>query len=417
MRTKILMLTMGICLLWIPARAQAQVMTLEQAIREALVVNPQVRAARARWEAAQHQIVQAYTPSDPQASYLNGDSWRGLGTPAYQSYTITQSLQFPGKGLLQGKIARRTADISQLVYQAMLRDVRAQVQTAYYQLQLDLALNDLIAANVASLQQVLKVTEISYTANLATQGDVINAKFALEAVREQGRQQVVTIANDQTSLNVLLMRRAEAPLEVTRQFDLTGFEARLEQVIALATSKRQEILEAALAQKNQANALKLARLEYAPDYSIGFGLDHFEVANFAPTLAHTQDWNLTIGFNLPIFFWAKNEDIESAGRNLEAAGEDLDSIRVQTAGQVTTTYRQILRARETSLLYRDTLIPLARQAFAVMLVAYQGGKADFTTLITTFQQRSGAQSTYLQAVNQLLAGKVALEQAAGGSLE
>jgi cobalt-zinc-cadmium efflux system outer membrane protein len=417
MRTKNVMLAIALCLLWMPSYAHAQVMTLDQAIREAMVVNPQVRAARARWEAAQHQIVQAYTPSDPQFSFLNGDSWRGLGTPGYQNYTITQSLQFPGKGLLQGKIAKRTADISGLAYQATLRDVRAQVQTAYYQLQLDLALNDLIAANVASLEQVLKVTEISYTANLATQGDVINAKFALEAVREQGRQQAVTIANDQTALNVLLMRRAEAPLAVTRQFDLTGFEARLEQIIDLATGKRQEILEAALAQQNQANALKLAQLEYAPDYSVGFGFDHFIVANFAPTLAHTQDWNLTIAFNLPIFFWAKNEDVASAGRNLEAAREDLDSIRIQTAGLVTTTYRQILRSRETALLYRDTLIPLARQAFAVMLVAYQGGKADFTTLITTFQQRSAAQSTYLQAVNQLLAGKVALEQAAGGSLQ
>jgi len=137
-----------------------------------------------------------------------------LGTPACQSYTITQSLQFPGKGLLQGKLARRTADISQLVYQAMLRDVRAQVQTAYYQLQLDLGV--------------------------------------------------------------------ERPNRRERGQPATG-----------------------------------------PD---------------APVVC-------------------------------------------RDAGGVS------------------------------------GGKADFTTLITTFQQRSGAQSIYLQAVNQLLAGKVALEQAAGGSLE
>ena len=47
-----------------------------------------------------------------------------------------------------------------------------------------------------------------------------------------------------------------------------------------------------------------------------------------------------------------------------------------------------------------------------MLVAYQGGKTDFTTLISTFRQQSDARSAYLQAVNQLLAQKVALEQAA-----
>jgi signal transduction histidine kinase len=104
-------------------------------------------------------------------------------------------------------------------------------------------------------------------------------------------------------------------------------------------------------------------------------------------------------------------------QDLDAAREDLESIRIQTAGQVTTVYRQILRSRETALLYRNTLIPLAHQAFQVMLVAYQSGKTDFTTLISTFRQQSDARSAYLQAVNQLLAQKVALEQACGGSLQ
>jgi outer membrane protein TolC len=140
------------------------------------------------------------------------------------------------------------------------------------------------------------------------------------------------------------------------------------------------------------------------------------IASFAPTPAHTEDWNFQIGFNLPIFFWAKNADITRARQDLDAAREDLESIRTQTAGQVTTLYRQILRSRETALLYRNTLVPLAHQAFQVTVIAYQSGKTDFTTLISTFRQQSGARAAYLQAVNQLLAGKVALEQAAGGSL-
>jgi outer membrane protein TolC len=77
----------------------------------------------------------------------------------------------------------------------------------------------------------------------------------------------------------------------------------------------------------------------------------------------------------------------------------------------------MLRSRETALLYRNTLIPLAHQAFQVMLVAYQNGKVDFVSLIAAFRQERDARSAYLQAVNQLLAGKVALERAAGGSLQ
>jgi outer membrane protein TolC len=161
----------------------------------------------------------------------------------------------------------------------------------------------------------------------------------------------------------------------------------------------------------------LAQLEYAPDYTVGFGLDHWLIASFAPQPNHTETWNFIISFNLPIFFWAKNEDITRAHQDLDAAREDLESVRRQTEGTVTALYRQILRSRETALLYRNTLVPLAHQAFEVMLVAYQGGKTDFTSLISTFRQWHDARSTYLQAVNALLAGKVALAQAAGGSLQ
>ena len=405
-------------LVCVPTLASAEIMSLEQAVAEVRGVNPQVRGARFRWESAKHQIIQNYTPSDPQFSFTDSDSWRGfLAGSGTHNVTVMQSLQFPGRGLLQGRTAKRTADIARLTYMAAVRDVTAQTKAAYYQIQLDLALNDLINENVTNLERVLKVTQIAYMANLATQGDYINAKFALEADRELARQQAVTIANDKTALNILLDRRPDEPVQVDPKFDLASFEATLDEVIERAISSRQEILQAALTEQNHDTAVTLAQLEYAPDYTVAFGFDHWLLASFAPKPNHTEDWNFQIGFNLPIFFWAKNEDIKRARQDLDGAREDLESVRTQTAGQVTTLYRQILRSRETALLYRNTLIPLAHQAFEVMLVTYQGGKTDFTTLISTFRQQSDARSTYLQAVNQLLAQKVALEQAAGGSLQ
>ena len=405
-------------LICVPVVASAEIMSLEQAVVEARRVNPQVRGARFRWESAKHQIIQNYTPTDPQFTFTDADSWRGfLAGSGLHNMTASQSLQFPGKGLLHGRTAERTAEIARLSYMAAVRDVTAQTKIAYFQNQLDLALNDVITENVTNLERVLRVTQIAYTASLATQGDYINAKFALEADRELSRQQAVTIANDKTALNILLDRRPDEPMQVDPKFDLASFEATLDQVIERAVSSRQEILQAALTEKNQDTAVTLAHLEYAPDYTVGFGLDHWLIASFAPAPVHTEDWNFQIGFNLPIFFWVKNEDIARSRQDLDAAKEDLESVRNQTAGQVTTLYRQILRSRETALLYRNTLVPLAHQAFEVMLVAYQSGKTDFTTLISAFRQESGARSTYLQAVNQLLAQKVALEQAAGGTLQ
>jgi outer membrane protein TolC len=127
-----------------------------------------------------------------------------------------------------------------------------------------------------------------------------------------------------------------------------------------------------------------------------------------------QDHGVGITFNLPVFFWLhQNEDIKQANYDLEAARDNLGALRNQTAATVTTLYRNAQFARQSALLYHDSLIPLARQNFQVALIAYQAGKIDFTALVNTVTNSYSARSSYLQAANQYLAGQVALEQAVG----
>ena len=63
------------------------------------------------------------------------------------------------------------ADIALLAYEATIWDVRAQVEVAYYQLALDTALGGATGAQLISLGQVLRATQIAYAANQATQAD------------------------------------------------------------------------------------------------------------------------------------------------------------------------------------------------------------------------------------------------------
>jgi cobalt-zinc-cadmium efflux system outer membrane protein len=384
-------------------------LTLNQLLTMALQANPQIRAARARWSAATHNIRQNYAPADPVFTFLNEDS--------LQSYQVTQALQFPGKGYLQGQVASRTADIARLVYLAAIRDIRAQVETGYYQLLLDSALIDVARENVANLRQVLNVAQVAYTANQVTQTDFVNAEFALAAAQQAQRQLEVSRVNDQTTLNQLLYRRADEPLKISGELPTADIQVGLDQLIGLAKASRQEILEAALAQRNSQTALTLAKLEYAPDYTVGYTFDHFLYASAGPAPTWLQDHTISIGLNVPIFFWLKQrEDNKRAEFDLEASREDLDSVVNQTAAQVTTLYRQVQFAYATARLYRGSLIPLARQAFEVALVSYTNTRIDFTTLINTFRQHSDARVAYLQALNQALVQRIALEQTIGRPL-
>ena len=162
-------------------------------------------------------------------------------------------------------------------------------------------------------------------------------------------------------------------------------------------------------------------MEYLPDFTAGVQYDNYLVPSFAPSSTRSQfqtgDWVGIIGFNLPLFFWMKqNEDVVRAKASLQAARSDQSLIRIQTAAAVATLYRNAQFAYESAILYRDSLIPLARQNLRVALTAYQGGKIDFVTLSTVLQSLYAARVSYLQAANQFLAGEVSLEQAIGAPL-
>ena len=398
-----------------PAQAAETVFSIDQLVALAYQNNPSVKAARERWMSAQHSIKQAYAPNDPMFFYTNSDSPKNpFGRASLQEYNITEPFQFPGKALLQTDQAKRNADIARLTYEATLRDTRASVQTGYYQLLLDQTSSGVNAENVENLDRVLKVTQIAYTANQVTQTDFISAEFDLAVARNLQQQYRTAILNDKTALNQLLYRSVDEPLAVDTTLTLNPLQQRVDALVDQAWMVRQEILQSALTEKNSNTALYLAKMEYLPDFSVGFQIDNYLVASFAPRPSQTTDWSIQVGMSLPIFFWLKqNEDVERARHDLQAARDDMGSLRSQTAAAVTSLYRSAQYQYETAALYRDSLTPLARQNFQVALIAYQSGKIDFTTLAAALQREYGARISYLQAANQFLAGRVAIEQTIG----
>ncbi len=396
--------------------AEEPPLTVGQLVEVAIEVNPQIRAMKEQWDAAQHQILQSYAPADPTFTYGNLDSSKDFNA-AVHAHSFSESFQFPGKALLQADEVKRTAAIAGLAYEAALRDLRARVETAYYQVLLDEALIGINFENIANLKQVVHVIQIQYTANQATQADLIGADFALAQAQLQQRQYQTNRSNDRVGLNQLLDRRPTSSLNLDQKIQLKRLELPLDKAVDTATHARQEILEAALAEKNSTTALKLAEMEYLPDYTVGYEFDYILQPGAQPLPTVTQGNTFSIGFNLPIFFWVhQREDVHSAQHSLQAARYSMNSVLSQTEATVTQLYQSAQFAYESAQEYSGSLIPLADKNFKVSLVAYQAGKVDFLTLSSALQSAYAARITYLQNANQFLAGEVALEQAMGTPL-
>src|SRR5258705_11148771 len=399
-------------------RAADAPLTVSQLVEIAIEANPQVRSARYRWDSAVHSIKQTVAPNDPIFTYNNSDSVKSpVGRAALREFNVSESFQFPGKALHQRDQAVRSAEIAHLMLMATIRDVRAATETAYFKLVLDSALGSVVAAKIGNLDQVVRVVETAYSGSKIAQTDVVSAEFDLAAARQLQRQYVVAQANDDTTLNLLLGRPVGSPLSVDRTLKIEALTVPLDALTDRAYAARQEILAAALAERNLNTALYLAKMEYLPDFTVAIQYDDYLVPSFAPRPSQKRDWSGIVGFKLPIFFWLKQEeDIARAKTNIQAARSDLALIRMQTAAAIATLFRSAQFAYESALLYRDSLIPLAQQNFRVALTAYQSGKIDFVTLSLVQQRNYAARVSYLQAANQFLAGEVSLEQAIGAPL-
>jgi cobalt-zinc-cadmium efflux system outer membrane protein len=393
--------------------AGEQPLTAQQLVAAAIAVNPQVRATREQWEAAQHQILQNYAPADPTFTYGNLDSSKDFNA-AVHAHSFSESFQFPGKALFQADEAKGTAEIARLTYEAAVRDLRAGVETADYQVMLDEALIGVNAKNISNLRQVVGVVQTQYTASQAAEADLIGAQLALSQAQLQQRQYETNRANDRVGLNQLLYRKPGSPLNLDQRIQLQRLDLPLDKAIDTATHARQEILEAALAEKNSTTAAMLAQMEYLPDYAVGYEFDYILQPGAQPLPTVTQGNTFSIGFNIPIFFWIhQREDVRSAQHSLQAARYSMNSVLSQTEASVTQLYQSAQFAYESAEQYKGALIPLADKEFRVALIAYQTGKVDFLTLSAALQSAYAARITYLQNANQFLAGEVALEQAMG----
>jgi outer membrane protein TolC len=368
-----------------------------------------------------HQVLPAYFPNDPQFDYSNNNSPNGLFHPSSNTRSISESIQFPLKGWLQGNQARRAAEIARLSYVSAIRDARAQTETAYYQTLLDKASVEIAAENTASLSQVLEVARVAYTANQVTESDLITAQFSMSQASQTVWADQVAESNDEATLNQVMERDPQAPIVLTSSMSLEPLTFSMDSIKDKALAFRQELLEAALTEKNQKTALKLAWMELLPDFSLSYSQNRYEFDSASPagSLAiDSKDNTASIGFNVPIFFWFhQKEDIQSANALLEAARWNRDSIEIQTKTSVVQLYRTTDLAYQTTLLYQNFLVPLAEKDLRVGLIAYQSKQIDFTTLASILQNLYSSRITYLTSMNQYLAGKVGLEQLMGGPLK
>src|SRR5712692_7677562 len=359
-------------------RAEEGTFGPKELFSELLQRNPEIQAARSRFEAATKRPSQAGTLPEPTASYTNF----GVGHPfsrlngsnfAYQGFGVSQEFPFPGKLSLASEEAKREAEGVQQNYRAVVLDVTARLKVDYYEwLTVEKAI-ELTQKHSDLLSRFEEIARNQYTVGKGLQQDVLKAQLEVSTLEQQlamldeKRQRAVAeIASLLAVPSVVL----QAPGEIQS----SAFSISLDELIR-ATNDSPRVRAEQKMVDARAVGINRSLKDFRPDFGVNLEWDH--TGGTFP-----EHYMATVEVKIPIYYARKQRYAleESYSKFLEA-NQNYQAAQQQSIYHVKDQYLSIQSSERILNLYKTTLIPQAQLTVDSSASAYEVGSIDFLTLL------------------------------------
>jgi cobalt-zinc-cadmium efflux system outer membrane protein len=391
--------------------ASQDVTKLVDLLAEAERVHPAIKAEAQMIESKRARVPQVKSLPDPTV----GTGWMGnitfysvqhLDPSSYRGLSVMQEFPYPGKLTLRGQIAEKDVDAEKWNLEAVRRQVRAGVKSAYYELgSVDQATAH-AQKNKDLLDKLARIAEEKYKVGKGLQQDVLRAQLEVSRIL-----QTLTILNQRrlsliARLNTLLLRPSDAPLGTLETVTPSPLNYSLDELVAQGVENYPDIRRQQQLIEQSQYAVNLARKEYYPDFRVGY--DYWQ----RPDMMDMHGFNFTI--NVPIFYKSKQrESLKEASFALESGKQSREAIRTELLFQVKDQFLRAKASDELLTLYTRALVPQSSLALESSMAAYQTGTLDFESLISNFSSVLQYEVSYYEELANYQKALVTLEQITG----
>ena len=359
----------------------APALSLAAVTRAVLADNPTVKEARAKWAALRARVPQAAAWEDLRISgKVRAGRFVEVARDSFtdQALTVEQMIPLSGRNKSRERIAAAEALAALEDTRRKELDVLAKARAAYFRLAADYALLELNRADASSLHQALESSRAKFEVGAQTQAEVLTAENEVTRLEENRRDLERDLSAEETQLKVLMHREAFAPLGRPAGAPPSADVPPAERLRSLIYGQRPEIRAADAALAAARARLELARREWIPDPALSVEAQRYNGAAQA-----ASEVSVGVSFNVP---WLNREKYRAeereAARGVEAAQYAQDAARTEALGLLRDQLQKIATAHHHRELFRDRLIPTARQALDASRTGYetgQSGLADFLT--------------------------------------
>lgn len=377
--------------------------------------NAEIRAAQAKWRAAQARPAQAGALPDPMvelAYHDEGFNRLRLGDTDFAFARVggSQELPFPGKRGLKREIATHAAEQTAEEARRVELDVVSRLTMAYAEYAHLDELLDILRRNKALLEKFARTAEAKYAVGQGIQQDVLKAHVELSLLVDRETTLMQRRQSQTAQLNALLNRPASAPLGAAEHPMERSLKRSLEELTAAAEAHAPELKSADSRVAGGESNVQLARREYFPDLVVR--------ADYIHKSALQPEWEVGVGVKVPLYFATKQRaGVEEAAAALAEARSMRENASVGVQARVKDLYARAQAAERLIALYHTTVIPQAHLALESAASAYEVGKVDFLSLLNSFTVQLEYEMRYHEELANFQKAVAELEAVVGEPLE
>lgn len=389
------------------------VLSLREVARAALGENPSIKAVRAKWEMMKARIPQAAAWEDPLVGVdFERSGTTRLGTYSDAEWMVMQKIPIAGKNRSMARAASAEAlgTLEELRRQQL--DVVAKARAAYFRLVNANAQLEVNRRNETLLGQFLDISRAKYEVGTQTQANVLIAETDLVRLIENRKDLERDLSDAQSQLNVLMNRPARSPLGRPAEFDFKHTEFRPGEIEWKALQNRPELQFAEQKIAAEQQKVEVAKREWIPEPQVRVEARHFK--NGSQTF---QEYDTGIFFSIPWGNARKYRAQEREARSsVEMATRELEMARTETLGLVRDALKKVETFHHHIELFRDRLLPTARQTVEASQAGYESDKTGFLDLITAQRSLRDIESMYYRHQADYHIGLAELEAVVGADL-
>ena len=410
----VIVLILSITLLSIPLFSQESPgeLTLEQCIALALQQNPLLLASLEQYQASLARVNQAKAFAQPSLAYDNDmqPKFFKLKETGETYLGVSQSLEFPGKRTLRGKIA--TSESQELLQDIDLLklDIVFLVKEAFYSLLLAQEKLQYARQDQQLAQDFLQKAELKYSAGDVAKVEALRAQVEASKAANEVRVAENEVRLSTARLNFLLARKKYDHLTVKGALKRPNTHIALDTLIDRALDVRPEIKRLELSLGREGFQKTQAYFGYLPDFDLSLSKHWIE--------GEGDYWDFALSFPIPLFFWQPMKgEIAEAQANIESLKREAEHLKNAITLEVEEAHMNAVTAQNQIRLFEDEIISQAEEVYNMFLFSYQEGEIGSIELIEARRTLLEARKAYADALFNHGVALAALEKSIGQSLE